>query len=628
VSHRIGVFHVMAPAGGGSYQWTLNIFHALTDYLAKDPSASVTVFHQQGDRQVPELGALFPRFKFAAMPVPAWRAAAVFRRLAVHLPFLLPVLRAFYPLRPLWKDVDLMLFPTTVLDSALCAVPNVFFLADIAHVFYPHFPEVSAGGQLKLRHRIFSSGLANATRFVVESRRLLEDVARHYGADPAKGSVVYQVLPRAFQRGEGPADETPLPAKFLFYPAQLWEHKNHANLLKALALVVKEVPDAQLVLSGSRKPGDQKIFDLAAELGLAERVKYLGYVSDALMAKLYRSAAALVMPTYFGPTNIPTLEAFHFGCPAVISDLPGVEEQTGDAALRFNPDSPEDMAEKVLAVLKDERLRSELVRKGKERVAALSYEAYRDAFCGVLSSAWGGSDLAVVLTGTIVPNVPDVRHADPAKRKAEYLEAIRYYSGFAPVYFLENSSHPILKDPDFTGLPGVRLRQFPASRSPERGKGYQEFEMLDRWLEEEKDPPRRFIKVTGRYLFKNFPVLFRECAAEASDVLVIDQYRKGKAALTQLFYATADLYRRAIRGLYRECDDAAGRWIERALYARVSAGGVPARTFAHEPWPQVVSGTLGVAVNDGFLKHAAKELLRTVNRLFDRRYLYCRGQEA
>ena len=48
---------------------------------------------------------------------------------------------------------------------------------------------------------------------------------------------------------------------------------------------------------------------------------------------LYTEALALVMPTYFGPTNLPPLEAFQTGTPVLYSDLPGMREQVGDAAI-------------------------------------------------------------------------------------------------------------------------------------------------------------------------------------------------------------------------------------------------------------------------------------------------------
>jgi len=237
-----------------------------------------------------------------------------------------------------------MIIPGASFDSAFCRQRQVFMFTDIAHVFYPRFPEVSAYGELRRRNVLFRYGIANADQIVVDSKQLGKDIVEHYQADPCKIDVLYQVFSMTlndtlFNNSEAAECIAQLPEQYLFYPAQLWTHKNHVNLFKALSILLPEFPDLHLVLAGSRQKGDDKIFETIHELSLQPRVRFLGYVQDSCMPILYKKAHALVMPTFFGPTNIPTLEAFYYGCPAVISDLPGVTEQTGDAALLFDPKS-------------------------------------------------------------------------------------------------------------------------------------------------------------------------------------------------------------------------------------------------------------------------------------------------
>lgn len=625
---NIGVFFTTAPHGGGSYQWALNILHALNDYLASHPLMCVHIVHYAGAPAANHLKTLFPDFRFIRIGYGRRILAGILRRALLHAPLFQSLIRLVFPYNALYKrhKFDLVLFPTTSLESSLCATRQVFFMADISHVFYPHFPEVSAGGELKLRHRLFSLGLAKAEHIVVESDQLKSDIVTHYHADPDRIFILPQTLPRALQGGIETAAvaEFILPARYIFYPAQLWEHKNHANLLRALKIILGDIPDLRLVLSGSRKKGDERIFRLAGQLGLQDRVRYLGYVPDPVMAHLYRNAEALVMPTFFGPTNIPTLEAFHFGCPAIISDLPGVTEQTGDAAVLFDPASPVDIAAKVVAVLTSPALRSEMIRKGRERAAALSYKSYRDGLFNVLETALGVRDFAIVLTGTIVPNAPFVAPCRPESRKEEYLTAIRYYRQFAPVYFLENSTYPLLEDPDFIGLENVMIRKLPVSARPQRGKGYQEFEMLDAWLAAEAQPPRRFLKITGRYRYLNFDSIFRDCFSERRDIVVIDQHCRSGFAVSQLMYLPTTVYDRACKGLFEECDDDDGHWIEKVLYRRFQRNDIRTRTFRSEPWLCAISGTSGLQVLDGRMKHAAKSAARILNRALNKKYLIYR----
>ena len=378
-SHRIAVLHDVHPHGGGSHQWALNILYALDEYRLARGDIEIIVVHYGIYPLGHPLAKIFPGFSF--MPIHGIRLflTKIMRRLTVMLPLLLPILRPFFPLNHLTTRMRIgsILFPVTYLDSLLSDKHNIFCMADIAHVYYPNFPEVQEGNGLRMRDVLFRFGLANAHVIMVETSQLRREIAKHYGADPAKVHVVFQVLPRLFNLSEHPDIGAPMPKPYLFYPAQLWAHKNHRNLLTAFAELSREFPDLHLVLSGSRKTGDQVIFDRVAELGLEKQVRYLGYVPDEHMPQIYRNAAALVMPTYFGPSNIPTLEAFAFGCPAVISDLPGVDEQVKDVALRFNPDSPADMAAKLRQVLTDPVLAARLVAAGKARLAELSYENFR-----------------------------------------------------------------------------------------------------------------------------------------------------------------------------------------------------------------------------------------------------------
>ena len=73
----------------------------------------------------------------------------------------------------------------------------------------------------------------------------------------------------------------------------------------------------------------------------------------------------LVMPTYYGPTNIPPIEAFVLGCPVATSNIYAMPEQLGNAALLFNPNSVQEIASTIERLWTDEKLRHELIKRGK-----------------------------------------------------------------------------------------------------------------------------------------------------------------------------------------------------------------------------------------------------------------------
>ena len=131
----------------------------------------------------------------------------------------------------------------------------------------------------------------------------------------------------------------------------------------------------------------KEVWSLAVQLGLANDVRYLGPVPDQDMAALYTLSAGLVMPTFFGPTNIPPLEAWHFGRPVITSDIRGLREQSGDASLLVDPRSPQALADAMQRLWRDEALGAELAERGRMRLASFSWSSFVEGVAAILAEA-------------------------------------------------------------------------------------------------------------------------------------------------------------------------------------------------------------------------------------------------
>ena len=92
------------------------------------------------------------------------------------------------------------------------------------------------------------------------------------------------------------------------------------------------------------------------------------FFSNEEIPQLYQESVALVTPSYFGPTNLPPLEAFELGVPVLYSDLTGMREQVGDAALFLDLKDPGSMADHLAALIASESLRDKLIEAGRERL--------------------------------------------------------------------------------------------------------------------------------------------------------------------------------------------------------------------------------------------------------------------
>lgn len=232
------------------------------------------------------------------------------------------------------------------------------------------------------------------------------------------------------------------------------------------------------------------------------------------------------------------------------------------------------------------------------------------------------AEIPVVLTATITPQVTGSVSLNPETRLAEYRRFLQFCQQFAPVVFLENSGYPLERHPEFAGSPRLRVHRFAPSASPERGKGFQEFEMLDAWLAAEPQPPARWLKITGRYHLLNLPAILAECRREKNHLLLIDQIRWRQMARTYLFCARTEFYGARLKGLYRQCDDRTGDWIERVLFReleKLPAGQV--RMFKTQPHLRAQSGSTGTVFPAGKFQWFIKQCLRRANCLVDERHL-------
>ena len=103
-------------------------------------------------------------------------------------------------------------------------------------------------------------------------------------------------------------------------------------------------------------------------LNLEKYIRFAGFVPGNEIVQLYQQSIALVMPSYFGPTNLPPLEAFNLNVPVLYSNIKGSKEQVGDAALLMDLGDPNSMALHLKNLVEDKNLRNTIIEKGQKRL--------------------------------------------------------------------------------------------------------------------------------------------------------------------------------------------------------------------------------------------------------------------
>jgi glycosyltransferase involved in cell wall biosynthesis len=257
------------------------------------------------------------------------------------------------PLRRRYAGLDVVHYPLTIAVPPL-SLPSVVTVHDLQHL---DLPELFSRSERLFRRRAHEGSASRAEAVVVPSQFVRRSVVERLGISPERVHAIPHGIDHERFRPSEEARES-----FLLYPGRPWPHKNHARLYEAFALLRRERPELELVLTGAGHEGRP----------VPEGVRVAGLVSADDLVSLYRRAACLVFPSLYEGFGQPPLEAMACGCPVAASNAAAIPEAAGDAAALFDPEDAEDIAAVVLAVLESPQ---RFVEAGLERASRFTWEA-------------------------------------------------------------------------------------------------------------------------------------------------------------------------------------------------------------------------------------------------------------
>jgi glycosyltransferase involved in cell wall biosynthesis len=248
-------------------------------------------------------------------------------------------------------------------------VPSVIMVADVTWLREP-------GAVPRLTRTLWKSlvipAARRARRLIAISESARDEIAEDFQV-PLDRIDVIPLGPGRDGAGE-PTDEAELRARLglgagpvILAVSAFLAHKNVEGLVEAMPAIRATAPDAVLVLPGNWTPLQDEVRALARAHGVESTVVIPGWVDAADLESLYRAAACFVLPSRREGFGLPVLEAMRRGVPVACSQTSAVPEVAGDAALFFDPERPEEIAQAVTRILGDPGLAAELAERGKER---------------------------------------------------------------------------------------------------------------------------------------------------------------------------------------------------------------------------------------------------------------------
>ncbi len=261
------------------------------------------------------------------------------------------------------------------------------FVVTIHDLIHQHFQTRSTTTLNPLLHtvkkavykKIFSHAVKKSFQIIVPSEFIKNQLISEWDVAENKISVTYEGVEETIVnlvKNVKDEDFKELAVKFeirkpyLFYVGNAQPHKNLSNLINVFVRLKDKYPDLALVLSGP----DHYFWQKLKTTTLAKHVIFTRFISDQDLVTLYKNAEMFVMPSLEEGFGIPILEAMACDCPVVSSNTASLPEVGGSAAIYFDPQNENDMAGKITKVIDNEKLRKELISRGRKRYKVFSWQ--------------------------------------------------------------------------------------------------------------------------------------------------------------------------------------------------------------------------------------------------------------
>jgi glycosyltransferase involved in cell wall biosynthesis len=239
--------------------------------------------------------------------------------------------------------------------------------------------------------RVVPRSITRADRVLADSIHTRSDIVSHFGVSPDKIEVLYSGFAARFRPEPEPGEWQRLQSRYgiddrpyVLSVGTLQPRKNYVRLIRAFSALRPEAmkPGTQLVIAG----GWGWLYDdiLAAAEEHGERVRILGFVDEADLPALYRSAALFAFPSLYEGFGLPVLEAMACGVPVVCSNASSLPEVAGDAALLVDPVDTDGLAGAMGRVLEDGELREEMIARGLVQAARFTWDGAARQLMAVL----------------------------------------------------------------------------------------------------------------------------------------------------------------------------------------------------------------------------------------------------
>lgn len=273
----------------------------------------------------------------------------------------------------LWEQIELPKFlkkkSATLLLNLTNTAPLLYKnqIVTIHDLAFLHNPKWFSFGFRTFYKFLIPAIVKRAKHILTVSEFSKAEISNKLQKSPDSISVIYNSVPSEFHKME--AKEKSSEELYALTVGSLDPRKNLETLIKAFNSL--EDTKLKLYVIGA---SNTKIFKTKLPAFDHEKIKFLGRVSDEELVSLYANAKMFIYPTLYEGFGIPNIEAMHFSTAVITSDIPVTREVCKDAAYFVDPLNTKAIQDAILTLLMDNKLLSDLSKKGKEVSNSYTWE--------------------------------------------------------------------------------------------------------------------------------------------------------------------------------------------------------------------------------------------------------------
>ena len=275
------------------------------------------------------------------------------------------------------NKIDIINFVTTSPTPCLLQKLNfIFTVYDVCHIDHPEFSEVREFGTLYKRDFLLKKILPAASIIISESDELKVKLQKYYNINIDKVVSILNEPSNLLNnvKIEQNFEDVFLKKKnlklnnFYFYPAQYWEHKNHILILRTFENLIKnsKFSSVKVVFCGGDKGNLSFVKKKISEFKLENNILVLNFVHYNELYILYKNCKAIIMPSFFGPTNIPPLDAWQFGKTVFYGKH--LDSETQDGPIYFDVFDHQTLEKKIIEFENNDNLATKYSNLGRAQL--------------------------------------------------------------------------------------------------------------------------------------------------------------------------------------------------------------------------------------------------------------------